>query len=122
MSRTLTAAALAVALLGCNDAPTPQAKDKSESSATTAEAKKSGHDHGHWWCKPHGIPEDECLTCKYEGREAELKKKGDWGEKHEVAKSQCFACNPGLKERYAAQYKAKYGKESPEPTENPAKD
>jgi hypothetical protein len=51
--------------------------------------------------------------------EDELKKKGDWCEKHEYCKSQCFGCDPKLRERYAAQYKAKYGKEPPEPTDNP---
>ena len=52
----------------------------------------------------------------------ELKKKGDWCEKHEYAKSQCFGCDPKLRDRYAAQYRAKYGKEPPEPKENPGKD
>jgi hypothetical protein len=48
----------------------------------------------------------------------EAKAKGDWC-KHNRAKSQCFACNPGLKETFAAKYRAKYpGKEPPPPTEN----
>ena len=41
--------------------------------------------------------------------------KGDWCKEHDRAKSQCFICDPGLKEKYAAAYKAKYGKEPPEP-------
>jgi hypothetical protein len=48
---------------------------------------------------------------------AERKKAGDWCEKHDRAKSQCFLCDPSLKERYAAVYRAKYGKEPPEPKE-----
>ena len=44
---------------------------------------------------------------------AEYKKKGDWCKEHDRAKSQCFICNPKLKEKYAAEYRAKYGKEPP---------
>jgi hypothetical protein len=49
---------------------------------------------------------------------ADFKKKGDWCEEHDRAKSQCFICNPKLKDKYAALYRAKYGKEPPEPTDN----
>ena len=103
----------ALALVGCQDkATTPPA-------STTTTVMKQAHKHGAWWCREHGIPEHECLMCLH--GEDELKKKGDWCEKHEYAKSQCFACNPKLKEKYAAQYRAKYGKEPPEADENPAK-
>jgi hypothetical protein len=96
-----------VAVGGCSkDAPSEQAKGK----ATTPEAKKAD-DSGTWWCKEHGIPEHECLTCLH--TEAELKKKGDWCAEHEFAKSQCFKCDPSLREKYAAKYRAKYGKEPP---------
>ena len=44
---------------------------------------------------------------------AECQKKGDWCEEHDRAKSQCFKCDPKLKEKFAAQYRAKYGKEPP---------
>ena len=44
--------------------------------------------------------------------------KGDWCDKHDRAKSQCFICDPGLREKFAAEYRAKYGKEPPEPTGN----
>jgi hypothetical protein len=74
-------------------------------------AEKKEHDHKQWWCKEHGIPEQECLMCLH--TEAELKKNGDWCDKHERAKSQCFICDPSLKEKYAAKYRAKYGKEPP---------
>jgi hypothetical protein len=101
-------------LVGCQDQPTT----KSGGTATTTDTKQV-RKHDAWWCREHGIPEDDCLMCKHS--EEELKKKGDWCEKHEYAKSQCFACNPALKERYAAQYRAKYGKEPPEADENPAR-
>jgi hypothetical protein len=116
MRRLFGFAALVVGILlvGCADKESP----KAETTATESVAKKGKHDS--WWCPEHGIPEHECLMCLHS--EEELKKKGDWCEKHEVAKSQCFACDPKLRERYAAQYRAKYGKEPPEPKENPAKD
>ena len=46
---------------------------------------------------------------------AEFKKKGDWCEKHDRAKSQCFICDPSLEAKYAARYEAKYGKKPPPP-------
>src|SRR5262245_29781497 len=117
MRRLLGFAALVVGILlvGCADKESPTV----ETTTTESVAKKGKHEG--WWCVEHGIPEAECLMCK-DNAEAELKKKGDWCEKHEVAKSQCFACDPKLRERYAAAYRAKYGKEPPEPKENPAKD
>jgi hypothetical protein len=51
---------------------------------------------------------------------AEFKKKGDWCNEHDRAKSQCFLCDPKLKEKFAALYRAKYGKEPP-PTEDEEK-
>ena len=24
----------------------------------------ASHDHGHWWCAEHGVPEDVCTRCK----------------------------------------------------------
>jgi hypothetical protein len=116
MRRLMPLATLAagLALFGCEDRSTKSAKTGATASTTTAARK-----HDHWWCREHGIPEDECLMCKLS--EEELKKKGDWCEKHEYAKSQCFACNPALRERYAAQYRAKYGREPPEADENPGK-
>lgn len=41
------------------------------------------------------------------------KDKGDWCEKHDRAESQCFICHPEYKEKFAAKYRAKYGKEPP---------
>ncbi len=65
-----------------------------------------------WWCNDHGIPELECSMCQAKV-EKESKAKGDWCEKHNRAKSQCFICEPKLKEKYAARYRTKYGKEPP---------
>lgn len=68
--------------------------------------------HGGWWCDEHGVPEDSCSRCNSNVAK-QCKAKGDWCDKHDRAKSQCFLCNPKLKERFAAMYRAKYGKEPP---------
>jgi hypothetical protein len=105
--------ALAFALSGCQPTEDKGTKPKDqagEKAGKEPQAKAKGK-HDNWWCKEHGIPEEECLTCKH--TEDELRKMGDWCEKHEVAKSQCFKCDPSLKEKYAAEYRAKYGKEPP---------
>jgi hypothetical protein len=109
----LLALVAGLGLVGCQDKPTT-----GPPPATTT-ATRSAHKHAGWWCREHGIPEHECLMCLHS--EEELKKKGDWCEKHEYAKSQCFGGNPKLRERYAALYRDKYGKEPPEADENPAK-
>ncbi len=122
----LSLAAYVVVLSGCGQADNKsgQANDKDAKGkpSQVAEAKhddkkgdaKTGHD---WWCDEHGVPEAECSMCNAKVA-AELKKKGDWCEKHDRAKSQCFICDPKLKDKYAAVYRAKYGKEPPEPTDN----
>lgn len=114
----------AVALLagGC-ESKTAQNKDAGKQ---VVHKDGDGHDHSKdkagdtkhsgWWCDEHGIPEADCSMCSAKVA-AECKKKGDWCDKHERAKSQCFLCDPKLKEKYAAQYRAKYGKEPP-PTED----
>ena len=84
------------------------------------EVAKSKHDG--WWCDEHGIPEGECSKCSSKVAK-ECKAKGDWCKEHEIAKSQCFVCDPSLMEKYAAQYKAKFGKAPPPPEDNmPKKD
>jgi hypothetical protein len=120
MRRILGFAALVAGLgiVGCTDKPGPVAENTTETK--TSGTKVAGPKHAGWWCPEHGIPEDECLMCKHS--EEDLKKMGDWCEKHEYAKSQCFGCDPKLRERYAARYRDKYGKEPPEPKENPGKD
>ena len=67
--------------------------------------------HDGWWCDEHALPEEVCDLCSKKYRAAE-KAKGNWCE-HNRVKSSCFKCNPGLKEKYAAEYKAKYGKAPP---------
>ena len=44
-----------------------------------------------------------------------FKDKGDWCKEHERPESQCFACNPKLADKFAAEYEAKYGKRPPKP-------
>jgi hypothetical protein len=39
-------------------------------------------------------------------------------KENDRAKSQCFICDPSLQEKYAALYRAKYGKEPPPPEDN----
>ena len=70
------------------------------------------HTHDEWWCAEHGIPEEECSMCSKKLAK-ECKAKGDWCETHNRAKSHCFVCDPNLKEKYAAKYREKYGKEPP---------
>jgi hypothetical protein len=103
-------------LVGCNDASTKKADSGTATATTTVAAATNAPKHSGWWCTEHGIPEEECLVCLHS--EEDLKKKGDWCE-HNFAKSQCFACNPKMKEHFAAKYRAKYGKEPPPADENP---
>src|SRR6478752_5183275 len=84
-------------------------KDQANEKAEKADAKAK---HDAWWCAEHGMPEEECSQCSDKVAK-ECKAKGDWCEKHDRAKSQCFLCDPSLKEKYAAKYRAKYGKEPP---------
>lgn len=64
------------------------------------------------WCPEHAMPESICVQCNA-SLAAGFKAKGDWCEEHGVPKSQDFAHNPGLKQKFAAAYKEKYGKEPP---------
>src|SRR6476620_8583324 len=89
---------------GCGK-PTPVAADKGK-------PQEEKDEHSGWWCKPHGIPEDECSLCNEEYAK-KCKDKGDWCDKHDRAASQCFICNPEFKEKFAAKYRAKYGTEPP---------
>lgn len=108
-------AALAALAGGCGPAG-GEAKDAGkEKPAVKVGDKQSpakpedGGDHSGWWCDEHALPEAVCDLCSKKYREAE-KAKGNWCE-HNRVKSSCFKCNPGLKEKYAAEYKAKFGKE-----------
>lgn len=88
-----------------------------------AHSEHDGHDHGSeghthsgWWCGEHGIPEAECSMCSAKVA-AEFQRQGDWCQEHDRAESQCFVCHPENKEKYAAKYRAKYGKEPPAVTD-----
>lgn len=83
--------------------------DKAKDTKVAKAEEKEGHG---WWCDDHGIPEEQCSLCSQKV-EKESKAKGDWCNKHNRALSQCFFCNPDRRAFYAAQYKAKYGKEPP---------
>jgi hypothetical protein len=104
-----------IALISRATAGSGRQSDEPVQIATTQEDKE-GHDHSGWWCAEHGVPEEICSQCNPKVA-SECKKKGDWCKEHDRAKSQCFKCNPKLKEKFAAQYRAKYGKEPP-PTED----
>ncbi|HMF10987.1 MAG TPA: hypothetical protein VKE94_01740 [Gemmataceae bacterium] len=84
---------------------------KSDAKSTPS-AKSTTHDHDSWWCDEHGMPEEVCAQCNTK-LAAQFKKQGDWCKDHDRPDSQCFVCHPDLKEKFAAQYRAKYGKEPP---------
>ncbi len=90
--------------VGCGKPPAPTTESK-----VKADVKD---DHSGWWCKPHGIPEEECSMCDEEFAK-KCKEKKDWCEKHDRADSQCFICHPEHQEKFAAKYRAKYGTEPP---------
>ena len=101
-----------LALSGCgqkDNAGGP--KDDPKAVAEKKGGEKKEADDG-WWCKEHGVPEHDCAQCDAKVA-AEYKKKGDWCKEHERPESQCFVCNPKRAEKFAAAYKAKYGKEPP---------
>lgn len=112
MRKRFTNLALALGLAlaaGCSD-KAAQPVGPSNKGKEVAQAA-GGHD---WWCDEHGVKEEECSMCSPKVAKA-FQDKGDWCKEHERAKSQCFICDPSLKEKYAAAYKAKFGKEPPEP-------
>jgi len=104
---------MALFVMGCGQSDsTPGGKSEKSNQA----AKTKGHEPEGWWCAEHGMPEAECSLCSAQVA-AEFKKKGDWCEEHDRAKSQCFKCDAKLKEKFAALYRAKEGKDPP-PTED----
>jgi hypothetical protein len=117
-------AAAGLAAGGCRPGDTGGGEVKGRGQAhdqpvQVAEAK--GHDHSGWWCDEHGVPEEVCGQCNAKVA-AEFKKKGDWCKEHDRPDSQCFLCHPEYKEKFAAQYRAKYGKEPPPTEDDEAKD
>lgn len=101
-----------MALTGCGQEAPKADQPKPGATGKGTGAAKKADDHSHWWCAEHGIPEEECSMCSTKVAKA-CKANGDWCEKHDRAKSQCFICDPTLKEKFAAKYRAKYGKEPP---------
>jgi hypothetical protein len=105
---TLIPAAV-LALGGCGES--------ARAKRAKARAEKVAHDdHSGWWCAEHGVPEEVCGLCSSKVAK-EMKAKGDWCAKHDRPDSQCFICHPEYKEKFAQQYRDKYGKEPP-PTED----
>ena len=110
-------AAVSLLAMGCGQTVTTTttvAETRATTATTKVEATPKG-DHSGYWCKEHGMPEAVCDLCDDDYKEAE-KAKGNWCE-HKRVKSSCFQCNPGLKEKFAADYKAKTGKVAP-PTDD----
>jgi hypothetical protein len=97
-----------------------EAKGKGATPGEKQVAEK-GHDHSGWWCDEHGVPEAVCGQCNAKVA-ADFKAKGDWCKEHDRPESQCFVCHPELKEKFAAQYRAKYGKEPPTEDEDGKKE
>lgn len=127
LSRSGPAVALLVALAllagGCGQTANTgnEAKDPGKGKAAVAkDDDKEPGEHGAYWCPEHALPEAVCDLCDKKFRAAE-KAKGNWCE-HNRVKSSCFKCNPGLKEKYAAEYKAKVGKEPPAADDDETKD
>lgn len=114
-------AGLALLLSGCGQEKSKPVAAKGMAKGEGEQVAKVEHRHDGWWCDEHGITEAECSMCNGKVA-AEFKKKGDWCDMHDRAKSQCFLCDPKLKEKFAAQYRAKFGKEPPATEEEKAKD
>jgi len=116
-SALVLVAAAVLVVSGCGQTDDKAAKkDTPKDKSTPVAQKKASPDDG-WWCKEHGIPEDECSMCSDKVAK-ECKAKSDWCKEHDRAESQCFICHPELKEKFAARYRAKYGQEPAEPTAN----
>lgn len=110
-------AVLMFAANGCGESAAPPKQvaqtDKHDDHADYKDGEHhEGGEHAGWWCREHGVPEGECAQCDPKVA-AEFKKKGDWCNQHDRPESQCFICNPKLKEKFAAVYRAKEGKEPP---------
>lgn len=110
----LTSVALFATGCGSSNAPAPKGSGKPVATQGDHDSKVAGKgdDHSGWWCAEHGVPEGVCSQCNAKVA-ADFQKKGDWCAEHDRAKSQCFLCDPSLKQKFAAQYRAKEGKEPP---------
>jgi hypothetical protein len=107
---------IAAMILAAGCTPPENTGQRTDNKPKPAPEKKD--DRSEWWCAEHGIPEHECCLCLPADEVKTLfKDKGDWCALHDRAKSQCFKCDPKLKERFAAKYRARYGEEPPPITE-----
>ena len=109
-------AALAVAFLmvaGCDNSK-PEAKKEPEKPAPAKPTTQPlvNIQQAMDWCREHAMPESICVQCNT-SLAAGFKAKGDWCEEHNVPNSQDFAHHPELKEKFAAAFKEKYGKDAP---------
>lgn len=104
-------AVLTAFLAGCGQTAPTGGSQKDKPVAKNEAKPAASEDHSGWWCDEHALPESVCDLCSKKYRETE-KAKGNWCE-HNRVKTSCFKCNPGLKAKYAAEYKAKFGKEPP---------
>ena len=121
MKKVWTSAALLMGLLlvvGCGAPSTtkPDGDPTNEKAVAKGDPKdkaapKDEGDHG-WWCNEHGVKEEECSMCQKEVFK-KLKPDEICPNHPDRAKAQCFICNPELRAKNAAIYKAKYGKEPP---------
>jgi len=116
---------IVLAAVGCNQSEKNGWRAEVKAAKTgvaRAEDKKDGDSkHSGWWCDEHGVPEGMCGQCDAK-LAAEFQKKGDWCKEHDRPDSQCFIHHPELKEKFAAIYRAKYGKEPPPMEDEPKKD
>jgi hypothetical protein len=101
--------AVLVALGSCSR---DDSKEQAKGNAGNRVARETDDAETLWWCKEHEMPEGICAQCSAK-LAADFKKKGDWCKEHNRPESQCFICHPELKEKFAAQYRARYGKEPP---------
>jgi len=114
--------AIVLAAAGCNRSETNSRRGDDKTRVAKAEDNQDGNSkHSGWWCDEHGVPEGVCGQCNSK-LAAEFKRKGDWCNEHDRPESQCFIHHPELKEKFAAMYRAKYGKEPPSMEDEAKKD
>ena len=119
MKKVWTSAALLAGLMvmaGCGEKPAENTGGDKKGKDVAKADPKEGDGHG-WWCDDHGVVEEDCSVCQ-KAVFTKLKKDDICPKHPDRAKDQCFVCSPELREKNAAKYRAKYGKEPPEPKEN----
>lgn len=100
---------LALALVGCDNEPAKPPADNKPKPATQPIIPVTQVAD---WCPEHGVPESICTRCN-ESLVAGFKARNDWCGEHGLPDSQCFKHHPELKQKFAAAYKEKYGKDAP---------